>query len=637
MRSLRILNCSVAFLIVSGLRAQGGGLPERFTLSRYVPHDVWIVVHSVENPQRAYIQEQWAEVWKVAEKARLERDLVLILYGDGDSERTASALQRLDKVHELVGGVAWRDLIAKETVFAERRSQTGIRYDYIFLARGTPGSGEKNFTGLVRLIEEGAPTLEAAIGVKFVQHLTTTAQLDVLAVGLDEGEGRKPSYGFFLLRQGDVIGAVAGQKSFKQVQELFMGKSDAQSILDAPRFKNAVAEVQAPTDSLMFFDVRAFMSDMCDMCERIIKVSAKDGESIKIRQEPNALRSLMEVANVLDYAVTSTSTNGFRESCHSVVRVQQGKQTTPLAKAFLAREPFDRFDRFIPADAVSYNVTGFVDVGRLYDIALEFISDELPGGDGYIAAFRRALDSIGLDPKRDIFSWLSGETVQIDLSAPGGGSVGGKEFVWFVRTDDPRLAWQKVNAGIDFVNEKLQARGQMLMVSPADVHGGGFRQITHPMLAMFIRPVIGVHGDWLVVGSSAKAVNRCLAVEAGKAPSIAENERFRREGVHPTGSVLSASFSDTSGLGEQLAQGVTMMGVFGGMVSAQMDESASQEAREMLPKLMALGMKLAPILKELDFYSSQSSVTTYDGATKIETSSVINYRPPPPAPNGPSR
>ncbi len=631
MRSLRTLGFSVAFVIVGGLRAQGEALPEHFTLSRYVPHDVWIVVHSVENPQRAYVEEQWVEVWHAVKRARLDRDLVLLFYGDSDSEAKVNALRRLDKVHELAGGVAWQDLIAKETVFAERRSQTGIRYDYIYLARGTSGSGEKNFAALAKLVEEGTPMIASALGVKVTLRRTTTSRFDVLAVGLNEGEDRRPSYAFFLMRQGDVIGAVAGAKSFQHVRALFMGKPGVQSMLDTPRFKSAVAEVQAPTDSLMFLDVRAFMSDMCDMCERIVKVSAKNGGRIDIKQQRNVLRSLLDVADVLDYAVTSTSTNGLRESRHSVVRIQEGKQAAPVAKAFLARKPFERFDRFVPADAVSYNVTGFVDLGRLYDIALEFISSELSDGAAYIATFKGILDSIGLDPKRDVFSWLSGETVQVELRAPSGGS----EFVWFVRTDDPQLAWQKVNAGIDFVNKWLQARGQMLMVSPVDVRGAGFRQITHPMLAMFIRPVIGVHGEWLVVGSSANAVNRCLAVEAGAAPSIVENERFRREGVRPKGPVLSASFSDRSRLGEELAQGVTMIGLFGGILSANMDETTSKEAHKLMPKLMALGMKLVPVFKQLDFYSSQSSVTTYDGATKVETFDVINYRPPPSKPDAP--
>jgi len=622
------------------VRAQG--LPERYTLSRYVPEDVWMVVHAVENPERAFLQEQWGEVWEAVKAARLDQDLVMMLQHDSDPDSKASTMQKLDRVYELVGSVNWTDLVAKETVFAERRARSGIRYDYIFLARGRDGSGEKNFAALTKLVEEGAGMMQSVLGVKFALRQSENQDSQILTVGLLRPEDPKPVEGFFLLRHGDVIGAVVGRQSFKKVQALFLNHPNARSILTGERFQRAVSEVREPADSIMFFDMKAFMSDMCVMCERIGKVSEKYGHQSDVRPE-NALRSLMNLADVIDYAVTSTSTKGLRESSQSVVRIQEGKQNSEIAKAFLDRESFKKFDRFIPADAVSYSVKSFVDLGRLYKLALEFVSSELPDGKELVAEFQTTLDGIGLNPTRDIFSWLSGEIVQVELPGASQSPMGGNDSVWFIRTKDPKLAWEKINVAIDYVNRRLQSRGQMLMVTPADVNAKGFRQVTLPMLAMFIRPVIGVHREWVVVSTSADAVNRCLAVEAGEAPSIATNKRFRAEGVCPDGAVMSASFSDTSDLGDNMAQAATMAGMFGGMIASQMGPDAPPEARELLPRLIEVGMKAAPILKELDFYRSQSSVTTYDGKTKLETMQVTTYRspkpkppPPPSAPRPPS-
>jgi hypothetical protein len=155
----------------------------------------------------------------------------------------------------------------------------------------------------------------------------------------------------------------------------------------------------------------------------------------------------------------------------------------------------------------------------------------------------------------------------------------------------------------------------------------GFRQVTHPMLAMIFRPVIGVKGDWLVMGSSAEAVNQCFAVAAGKAPSILENERFKKEGIIPKGPVVSASFADTSKFGQELGQAVGMAGMVGGMMTAGIDGPDAAEKKQVIQRVMSVIMKLGPALQKLDFYSSESSVCTYDGNLTVRSERVVTYKP----------
>src|SRR3990172_2749928 len=119
----------------------------------------------------------------------------------------------------------------------------------------------------------------------------------------------------------------------------------------------------------------------------------------------------------------------------------------------------------------------------------------------------------------------------------------------------------------------------MLMISAAKVSSEGFREVTHPMLAMFLRPVIGVYGDWLMIGSSSAALTKCLDVAAGKAPSIKENKRFQAEGLVPTGPVLGASFKDTSNFGQELAGVAGMAGFVGGMVTAGIPEKDADDKK----------------------------------------------------------
>lgn len=207
--------------------------------------------------------------------------------------------------------------------------------------------------------------------------------------------------------------------------------------------------------------------------------------------------------------------------------------------------------------------------------------------------------------------------------------MGGADWVWMIRVKNGPLASQKINKAINYAIGRLQGQGQMLMILPTTVEGAeGFRQITHPLLAMFLRPVIGVKDEWLMIGSSAAAITKCLEVGSGKAPTIAKNARFRKEGLVPAGPVLSASFTDTSQLGEKLGGWMGMIGMAGGMMSGMMP--GSDKDKQALQKLMTIVMKLGPVLQKIDFYSSESSWTTYDGEATVRSEKVITYKSPSP-------
>jgi hypothetical protein len=203
------------------------------------------------------------------------------------------------------------------------------------------------------------------------------------------------------------------------------------------------------------------------------------------------------------------------------------------------------------------------------------------------------------------------------------------DSVWMIRVKDPVLAGQKVGAAIDRLAGALQEQ-QMppLMITPANVNAEGFRQITHPMAMMF-RLVVGVTDEWLMISTSPEAINKCLDVAAGKAPSILENNRFQKEGLIPKGAVNAVSFEDMSNMGAELAQITTMISMFGGMGIAMMpaDDPGAQEMKPILTKVFSMLNKLGPVLMKLDFFSSQASVTTVS-AGQVHNESVITYKEP---------
>ena len=43
--------------------AFAGQLPDRFTLGNYIPGDFWMYTHVVDNPERAWLDKEWEDVF----------------------------------------------------------------------------------------------------------------------------------------------------------------------------------------------------------------------------------------------------------------------------------------------------------------------------------------------------------------------------------------------------------------------------------------------------------------------------------------------------------------------------------------------------------------------------------------------
>lgn len=640
--------------------AFAGQLPARFTVGQYVPEHAWLFIHAVDNPDRAWIDQQWAEVFDAFKNSGIDGDITKLVMSALTDEDRAKADATIQKVTSLIRGVSWGDLIGKEFAFAEGVSPTSTGYGYVLLARGTENSGGPNAAGLVAILKE-----IAALSPNLIRLTESKMRdADVWSLQIVHFKTGEATLVFDLFRKGDIIGFVFDmpisdeaptptRQSLQDVLGLMAGDSAKRPIIANPRFQDALALVKPPQDVVVFFDAKVLFSDLNGIFDRIRgrvaakKAGAKKDGAAKENPPTDAagkpseaadedtedeialamIGKIFSLCNFMDYSVTTVETQGRRELTHAAMRIQSGKESCPLANAIVQRKPFDRFDQFIPVDATGFSLDGFIDLGGLYNLAIDFVTKEIPGGAEAISQLKAKLAEVGFDPQRDIFDWLSGEMISIDMPAAVVTPMGGADWVWMIRVKKSELAAQKVNAAIDALSGQMKGKGQMLMVTPAKVDAEGFREITHPMFAMFMRPVVGVNGDWLTIGSSAAAVNKCLAVASGKAPSIRENKRFSAEGLVPTGPVAGASFRDTSNFGQELAAAIGMVGMVGGMATAMIpDEPESRQVKQMVQSGLGIVMKLGPILQKIDFYSSESSMTTRDGPLTVRTEYVVTYK-----------
>lgn len=600
--------------------ARAAQLPDKFTLGRYVPADVWLYIHGAENPERAWIDAQWGKVLDALKKSGIDRDVISLALSSLDEAKRTEVQATIDKWTGLAKAIQWGDLVSKETLFAERVGTTPAMYEYFVLTRGKEGSADGNMAALVALLKEVA-TLSDKITLESAEHDGVTAW----SLGFAGAEQAGVPFSLELFRHGDVIGLTSNKSSAAEVFGLMAGKSEKPSMARSERFLKAVSEVPPPSDVVTFFDAKLFFTGIGKMLGAAGQQVGDDPEGAKWL---GFARTILDQVDVTDYVVTTVETRGRREIRHELTRFQSEKHKSEVCSAFLDRKAFDRFDRYVPADATGFSVSASADIERLYKFAVEFVKKNVPDGEAHIAKWNELLASIGFDPEKDLFSWLSGETIEVSLPAAVVSPMGGGgDFVWMIRVKDAEIAQAKVDQFIEFVSKLAQGQGQALMVTPVSVNGGSFKQITHPMAAMFLRPVVGVTGEWLVVAANPAAVTKCLDVAAGKSPSITENARFKAEGLTPKGAVRSASFADTSKFGQELGGLVGIIGMAGGMATAGIpDDNGGKEMKAGIQKVLGIVMKLGPVLQKIDFYSSEASVSTYDGESAIRTDKVVTYK-----------
>jgi len=608
--------------------ALAGPLPDRFTLGRYIPGDVWFYVHSVHNPERAWLDAEWAEVWRALKESGIDRDIMFLVASALSGEDRVQAEATLQNWTALLEKVRWGDMCAREFAFAERLAKGSVGPEYIALMRGRPDTAKSNMAGLVSIFTEFASLSEEIL-------LTERESGGVHMWSIGPRKPKTPELvpGLHLFHKRDiiVIGLTFGRQPFKEVIRLMTGKTDDPAVVATPRFTKALAEVKTPEDTVMFFDSKQLFQDIDQLMLFTVGGSEPGCCDEDDSKRAGLIRSILDLCNLWEYSIVSMETEGRRELTHAVARIQEGKQKCALACALFQRRPFERFDEFIPADAIGFNLNGLFDLEHVYKLVIDFVERDVPDGAEYVGELNDLLASIGFDPQRDLFSWWSGEMISVTLPPAAVTPMSNSDWVLMFRVKDGELASQKVNAGIDFINGKLQAAGQPLMISPVPVKAEGFRQVTHPFIMVFIRPVIGVKDEWLIIGSSPAAINKCLDVAAGKAPSILQNERFMKEGLIPKSPVSAVSFKDMSRMGEEMSEVVGMLGMGMGMASASLpDTHKTQEIKMVLQKLSPIVMKLGPVLQKIDFYSSQSSVTTFDGPLIMRTEKVVTYKPPSP-------
>jgi hypothetical protein len=579
-----------------------------FTLGKYIPGDCWMMTAGVDSPERAWVDEQYMQVWDALCNTGIHNDVINLVMSEVPEEQKGMVNQQMEAATKLFGSVDWEAMVSGEVVFAERLQAP--MPDYIMLTRSNAATASANATKIADIMKWIASFAQMPVAEEEMQG----AKVWAISAPND-------AFALQLFQKKDVVGFVTGRDTLEQVLGLMDGSAAVRPIVDLPRYKEAMALVPAPEHGVLYFDFKMLINNI----EGLVQMGM--GEATQGEEAQAALAIIKKVRNlvdVMDYCAVTMAYENNRDITYSAMRVQDGKKSSPLMRVFLDRKPFTKWDKFIPADATGFSVSGGIDLGGLYQVITRFVKDVIPNGELAIAQLNMNMQTFGFNPEEDIFKWWSGEMISCEMPAAVATAMGGPDSVTFIRVKDAELASQKIDQFFAFLSKMFQQGGQPpLMITPAQVDAPGFRSVTHPFVMMWVNLAIGTHEDWLVIGTSPAAVNKCLAVASGKAPSVKENARFKAEGLMPTGSVSSVSFQDTSNVGAEMGAALQMVGMFGSMAAAQ----APPEERAVVQSVFGIIGKLGPVFQAMDFFSSQASVVTVDGQV-IRTQDVVTYKKP---------
>jgi hypothetical protein len=338
------------------------------------------------------------------------------------------------------------------------------------------------------------------------------------------------------------------------------------------------------------------------------------------------VKQIMEVPGIIDYIASVEHTDGYstRSNCHTVL--VPGAADISFYPVFGTRNPLTDFERYLPKETISFSVNAGIDLKALYKFIEDTIRQAGPKGQEIMAQWEAVQQEVGLDVRKDLLGWIDSELIHVTLKQPMGDAT-----VLMLKVIDETTAREKLATGLSAVSSGLQQAAQTnpmlammaIQATPATHEKlTGFHNVT---IGMQPQPsVLGVANGYAIFGTSADAVALGLATAAGEHPSIKKNAQVMGEALVPDGKFRSMSFTDKRKLGQEIADVLGVVGMFGGMAAMAIPDPQAQQA---LNKGLQMVLKLGPVAKKIDFYKSSASYASFDGRV-WHTRGATNYKSP---------
>lgn len=593
-------------------------------LQRGVPADAFLAVHQRHNVERDFQRKYFEEVWSTVQETQIIERAVKIVTDRLEQEDLDKAQSVLDALREAAAPIDFKAMLqCEEAVRAqfmefpspgEKRPPSG---QHLVLMRLTPDQaaaseeGFRNLLGLAEKYSEGKLTVETAEeGEASIATLSTPPMVPIRPTVARLG-------GVLLLASNDKI----ARRSLAALVD-----EEGTSKFDDPRVKEALKRLPEPEDSLVIFDGKLLFNQLRGMGEFLRQA---EPDNPNIGRVAGLVELLLDELAILDCQVTVEYTEDNLNRSATFGTLVPGAEEKLLAKMLGSGEPFEDWQSWVPADAISYSLTTGVNLHPLYVKIVEVLEERVPEAQPLLEKFQQVQSDLGVNLDEDILQAFSGEFVSVSVPA-GDPSAGAKSgSVIALRCRNPERIGELLDGLAEHLQEVPALKAQQIKLVESEGLEG-FRELSVLALAPFgVRPVIGFHDGWMILGSNAQAVERVLDTRAGKGETIADTEAFKQFNLEVEGPVRSIGYRNLAGSTRGIADFLNRVGFMAPAILGMAGAQADPEKLKPVQEVLALLPSVAKILRKFDFLEAKLSVTKAgDEPGTFTRRSVTVVRPP---------
>ena len=592
---------SLALLATSPVWADGPRTPD---IKRAVPTDAYLAVYARHDPKRDYEREYFLQAWQTFKEERIGERLMDIVVSRVPNEQLAAAKSRWQEMKTAVEPINGRALLdADEIVVAEVLEPP---FNQILIAvRLTAKDAADCDRGIVQVGELIARWSEGKVAVQ--TRRVKDATMTVLSLPKEspiEPAGELPIEPA-VARLNDIvlISTSAGllRRSVERLQE-----EAVESKFDDPRLKEALAHLPKPDDAVVFLDGRKLFESLHGVAA-FIRSQAKNDEGAA--RFARIVDRIVNETAILDFEATVECTEPGRNRTVAFIKLADDFDSKLLGRALARREPFDKWQSWVPKDATDFSLSAGVNLHELYGGIIALVRDEFPESKKGLEKFAAWQRTVGVDLDRDILQSFSGESVSVTIPVKGADGSARLESVIALRCQNPDKIRELLARAVDGLNTIPVVQMQQLKLDDCkDLTG--FQELHATIFQLVgVQPVVGFRDGWMILASSKTAAEKVLAARAGQSEPIDGAALFEKLGLDPQGAVYQVSYHDIGAAIRAVADAIDKFSAVARMVLGIAAEHAKPE--ELKPVQEALGLlpSVAKVIRKFDFFGHNLSVT----------------------------
>ena len=583
-----------------------------------VPTDAYIAVYAQHNPERDFQLQYAKQAWQIVQDEKLIERIAAIVMDRLPGEHKEAATSISDELKEIFDPVDWQAVADSPEVVYGQVMELPQTQHLVLLRLPSDEVAMSCEMALKKLGEMIERRSEGAVDATLDDAGDT--KLYTLTFPNVKEFPFQPAF----TRADDVLVVSTSAKlARRSVDSLLSG---GESKFDDPRLQAALDKLPTPEDALVFYDGQQQFRTLRGMGQFIREKSHEDAKAVRIA---GLIERIIDEMAILDYEVAVETTDGQKNIKMKLGQLVPGAEHKLLYQICASGEPFENWQRWVPADAQAYSLSTGVNLHPLYAWVVQLIHDDIPEAQPALEQFEKKQQEWGVQLDSDLLQVFSGECVCVALPAASPATVGGQDKVLALRCHKSERIREILHQWVDRLEKIPYAQSQQLQLSPSK-ELEGFDELSMNLLAVLgVRPVVGFHDDWMIVASNAAAAQKVLRTLSGDSASIDTSEQFRRFGLELEGPVYAIRYTDLAASTRRAAQLIRQIGVFAPMIAGMAGAQADQEKMKLVQEVLALLPDVANVVERFDYLQARLSVVQKgpDAGTYMKRSITL-VRPP---------